>query len=977
MADGDVDISGMPDPADIGLTPASASSADPTAGMPAPVNLWRKHWFGADAEDPVKSKKLEKQFRPYGEPVPNSQWDPSPDQLNAFMANPPGEPSLRRGLSALTGIPRVAAVWNPVTPTLAAAAGGVGALSGAGAALADLGLGHPERMTSDLEQGHQRMRDWSSNVYKAAEYFPSKLATETGNKAAEMVNSIPGELGKVYNEGIVRPLFGDNVADTLADVGQDVGTMLPALHAPAVARGTVGGAVRAAGAAKDFYKGEADSLNPPGNVKPAPITPDVGQPVTAASLRASPNPIPPPEGTAAHERQRPAPAADSGGATVATPTPSAAPGASPAAAPEPPLGQTAAGAGERGSVLITRPDEEGEPRFAPVLNAPIFTSPKDEGPQETPDPATQAQRAKHLDAIDNLSGGMLPSRRESAITGDYNATGRDWQDKETGVKAMEEQVASENSALHGAMQNVYDSTGSLAGNSVDPTTLRNRGGIVRRAIQAIQTHFNDAVDGLYTIARSNSGDKPMPEFLKDTTSFLTNAANYMPGGFRKAALARLNQLKTVGDNGLGGESRAAAPSSIGAAEKFREWLNANRTLDNMHVIRQLVNHTDMDVAAHGGPGLFKAARGLKRHAYQMLEEPNGIRKLLAPSDSQGINNAIKEEDVMDYINKLDRGQHEHVMDVLRAGAHLSPEIANSAAAAIREIQGHTISRLHDAATDDGGKWNARKFYNATTQYAKNAASTFKDRPDILENLKKINDAGNTLYMDKHYPGAVGQEMKATGLSSRAVEALGAGASGLAHELPLGRILGRAIESGTEKMTGKMGEQAREAAVMKRLVDRTGKQRGSVKVIDDGKSSAPPSFVWGEDPAPKNDQERLQYWNQLPKAGRKVDGLDVRDHIPNTDSISGSFDNYHVLSGVREIPFSAFENHVTPLAMPSRLKQLRDEINENKEINPLIVGVDEQGPYIIEGAHRYDALLHLGKTKFPAKIVVGKFDKDEE
>ena len=71
----------------------------------------------------------------------------------------------------------------------------------------------------------------------------------------------------------------------------------------------------------------------------------------------------------------------------------------------------------------------------------LFNSPADEGPQETPAPEQQNERAAHLDAIDQLSGGLLPSRRASALTGDYNATGDDYQLKEVGSEPMRQQIA--------------------------------------------------------------------------------------------------------------------------------------------------------------------------------------------------------------------------------------------------------------------------------------------------------------------------------------------------------------------------------------------------------------------------------------------------------------------------------------------------------------------------------------------------------
>src|SRR5208337_4175882 len=255
-------------------------------------------------------------------------------------------------------------------------------------------------------------------------------------------------------------------------------------------------------------------------------------------------------------------------------------------------------------------------------------------------------------------------------------------------------------------------------------------------------------------------------------------------------------------------------------------------LDNMHTTKQLVDHTDMDVAEHGGPGLFKAARDMKRHSYQMMEEPTGIKELLAPKDSQGINHAIDEDKVMDYVNRLDRPQHEHVMNVLRAGAHLSPEIAEQSAAAIRELQAHTVSRLHAAATDDGGKWNASGFYKSVERDAKNAASTFKDRPDIIKNLQTVNSAGNTLHMDKNYPGAAGSAVRSGALLRAATKLGGNAIASAAHEIPLaGRFIGRGIEHGVEALTGEMTSGALERKAQSKLVDRLGNQRGSISFND--------------------------------------------------------------------------------------------------------------------------------------------------
>jgi hypothetical protein len=789
-----VDISSMPDPGTIGLSPAS--QADPTDGMPDPETLYRKYHFGGGL------------LNANGKPGPME--DIPQDVLAEFMANPPDKDTasrnLKTGASALTGLPRVAAVYNPVTPTVAAVAGGAGALTGAlGAAL------DPEHAAEHLETGHQRLRDWSSSVYNLANKIP---ATEAGAKLADYANALPAEIGKSVNDTMVRPWAGDNAADTLGDVAQDVGTLLPGAHAPALARGGAGAVAKAARATKDFVKSEAASVTPP---EPAAdyTTPPVGKPITGDALRAAPNPIPPPDGTQADARQR--------AAQVAA-TPETAPAAPALPETDNALQDMSLSPEQRAlvreGVAARRAASESQRGSVRLFNAP-----KDEGPKETATPEQQGERQGHLDALDRLSGGQLPARRTSALTGDYNATGNDWQAAKTGNEAAQRQLASESDALHAATENVHNSIGSLSEDSVDPTTLGDRGRTARGAIQAIEKHFDDATDAIYNTAREQNQGKQIPAltrvkaYLDDDSNF-TNDAEI---GLQRAAKQRLERLWTTGD-----PDKGTPPGSVNAAERFREFLNEKgRNPNAMGVAKDLKNHVDMDVAEHGGPGLFQAARALRRHSAQMLEEPIGIKKLLTPGDSQGINHAIPEHKVMDYIADLPREQHEHLMNVLRAGAHMSPELAESSAAAIKEIQAHTISRLHDAATNDGGKWNARDFYNATSRYARNAESTFRDRPDVLKNLKTISDAGNTLHMDKSYPGAVGQAAR-SGILTGAVKGAGAVASSLAHEVPVvGRILGRGIEGATEAATGDIGKRAAEKAFEKRTVDRTGKQRGAV------------------------------------------------------------------------------------------------------------------------------------------------------
>lgn len=114
-------------------------------------------------------------------------------------------------------------------------------------------------------------------------------------------------------------------------------------------------------------------------------------------------------------------------------------------------------------------------------------------------------------------------------------------------------------------------------------------------------------------------------------------------------------------------------------------------------------------------------------------------------------------------------------------------------------------------------------------------------------------------------------------------------------------------------------------------------------------------------------------DHFPDAGKMVDGRRVLSSIPNQGSIAASLDDYEILDNVREVPFSAFtqmpELKYYSTQEGERTKRLSKEIEYSREIAPLIVVVDSEGPYILEGGHRFDALRELGAKSFPALVVL--------
>jgi len=113
--------------------------------------------------------------------------------------------------------------------------------------------------------------------------------------------------------------------------------------------------------------------------------------------------------------------------------------------------------------------------------------------------------------------------------------------------------------------------------------------------------------------------------------------------------------------------------------------------------------------------------------------------------------------------------------------------------------------------------------------------------------------------------------------------------------------------------------------------------------------------------------------EYPEAKSSVSGLRVGEQIKNTSSIPATFSNYKIDKGIRSVPMSAFET-TNPQDLfyakndLERVNNLAEQIKNNGYIDPLIVAVDESGPYVLEGAHRLGALHTLGVEDIPAMVV---------
>ena len=111
------------------------------------------------------------------------------------------------------------------------------------------------------------------------------------------------------------------------------------------------------------------------------------------------------------------------------------------------------------------------------------------------------------------------------------------------------------------------------------------------------------------------------------------------------------------------------------------------------------------------------------------------------------------------------------------------------------------------------------------------------------------------------------------------------------------------------------------------------------------------------------------------ASDSINGFNISDDVPNVSSIEATLSDYKVLDEIRIVPMSDFEINGKSYSLyeNERIKNLEVEMRQSKTISPLIVVVEADGPYVLEGSHRVDALFNMGWKDFPALVVISYED----
>jgi hypothetical protein len=151
-----------------------------------------------------------------------------------------------------------------------------------------------------------------------------------------------------------------------------------------------------------------------------------------------------------------------------------------------------------------------------------------------------------------------------------------------------------------------------------------------------------------------------------------------------------------------------------------------------------------------------------------------------------------------------------------------------------------------------------------------------------------------------------------------------------------------------------------------------KKAALVKKVSDAFSVFQNLWSGGNRPAARRNLRPQTEASSLKIAGDVVDGRKVKIPVPNMSSIKASLEDYEVLEGIREVPLSKFSVTGKPkyysVSEESRTKKLSQQIKDSGIISPLIVVEDNEGFYVLEGGHRFDALRELDAKSFPAVVV---------
>jgi len=430
-------------------------------------------------------------------------------------------------------------------------------------------------------------------------------------------------------------------------------------------------------------------------------------------------------------------------------------------------------------------------------------------------------------------------------------------------QVFKEQIANEQAALSKFAEERVNATGA----SRSFTNDEQRGNFLNDvaygknpddlASSSLTGYLNQVKQDTYNSAFKNAGNKKINTTNVDEL-FVNpqEIATFKAAGTSQlldAAKDLINEAKTAGFKLPNGE--VAAPGSVAAYDRVRKIFNSPRvwTPEKAESIRTINQAIDKDIAAVADPAMYKLGDKIHQVEKTILGS-TGFKRLFGEVDANGnITSKVAPEKMLSSLNNLRKDEWRHIRDTFSELANgrvrgapeglppVPPELRQSAAAAVAEMDGALAREVQKAGAGKMGEWNQNSANNVMNSVVgQKILETFP--ADEIRRFHALNYAGHLMPGVHGYEGAALQARR-VGMIEGNLGKLGTGAGaaigGAIGEAPGAAVgayvLGQAGVRASEKMAANaLTKAAIKAQKEMEKAKALGKQTGKNNIKDLGK-----------------------------------------------------------------------------------------------------------------------------------------------
>lgn len=460
---------------------------------------------------------------------------------------------------------------------------------------------------------------------------------------------------------------------------------------------------------------------------------------------------------------------------------------------------------------------------SPTMPAPTLTEPfpvvsfaRDKGG------VSLNERAVREDVLSRVGFGGQKVR-DSAVSGDGYEAANYYQtskmDNEVG-RLVKSVLENERATLEKFGQKIVERTGGTLG--MDEATLYNRGTAITKPFDdfkaVLQTQMKQAYDQAKQVAGGQPAVNPssIQKFL-DTDSNFTVNDNFM--SLRRGIQSHLKE------NGLVDAEGRISPMTVEQAENLRKYVNSAWSNERSGIIGRIKDNIDNDVTLVAGKDVYKNARDIRTKIARLLEDPQGVAKIMDYDPQSPMNRAVPFEKIATTVERMDVDQQRHLIKLLK---EMPPELRPQADAAIAEIRAQFANRILEEASKNQGKWNEVGVTKYLNKNNRKLGLLMEDK-ELAQMIKDLHDAGHILKYDPSYPGAAIQASNLIKMGAIPLMSSLGGTAGGALAMSFGSPLAATITAPAGAAYGaKKGAAMAEKSAIKRV------QQKMVPIKDIGK-----------------------------------------------------------------------------------------------------------------------------------------------